>query len=48
VGSDGLDAFGRRLMNIEVEAAAHAGRTASPTDVERAAARLARRLDPSG
>jgi glycerate kinase len=47
VGADELDAFGRRLMNIEVEAAARGGRTASSADVERAATRLARRLDPA-
>jgi glycerate kinase len=44
VGSDTLDAFGRRLMGIEVETAARDGDTASATDVERAAARLAKRL----
>jgi glycerate kinase len=44
VGSDGLDAFGRRLISVEVEAAARDGRTASIADVERAAARVARRL----
>jgi glycerate kinase len=44
VGSDRLDAFEHRLMNIEVEAAARGGQTASAGDVERAAARLARRL----
>jgi glycerate kinase len=44
VGSDGLDAFGRRLMGIEVEAAARGRAIASPADVERAAARLAGRL----
>jgi glycerate kinase len=44
VGSDALDAFERRLMNLEVEAAARAGRLASVEDVERAAGRLARRL----
>lgn len=44
VGSDGLDAFGRRLLDVEVEAAARNGRVASAEDVERAAARLARRL----
>jgi glycerate 2-kinase len=44
VGSDALDAFGRRLMSVEVEAAARTGGTASTADVERAAARLAKRL----
>jgi glycerate kinase len=44
VGSDGLDAFEHRLMNIEVEAATRDGHTASVADVERAAARVARRL----
>lgn len=47
VGSDDLDAFGRRLMSVEVEAAARDGRTASVADIERAAARLARRLKGS-
>jgi glycerate kinase len=44
VGSDGLDAFGRRLMNLEVEAAARAGSTASAQQVEQAAHRLARHM----
>jgi glycerate 2-kinase len=44
VGSDRLDAFGRRLLSLEVEAAARYGATASPADVERAAARLAKRF----
>ena len=44
VGTDALDAFGRRLISVEVEAAARDGRTASAEAVERAAARLARRL----
>jgi glycerate kinase len=47
VGSDGLDAFGRRLISVEVEAAGRNGRTASAADVERAAARVARRLKGS-
>ena len=42
VGTDELDAFGRRLITLEVEAAARDGRIASPEDVERAATRLAR------
>jgi glycerate 2-kinase len=44
VGTDGLDAFAHRLMNIEVEAAARDGQTGSIADVERAAGRIARRL----
>lgn len=41
VGTDALDAFGRRLISLEVEAATRDGRTASAQDVERAATRLA-------
>ncbi len=44
VGTDGLDAFERRLMNLEVEAGARDGGTASAADLERAAARVVRRL----
>ena len=44
VGADALDAFERRLLNVEVEAAARDGRVASIEDVERTAARLAKRL----
>jgi glycerate kinase len=44
VGTDALDAFGRRLMNVEVEAAVPEGGTARASDVERAAARVAKRL----
>ena len=44
VGTDGLDAFERRLMNLEVEAGARDGGTASAADLERAAARVMRRL----
>ena len=44
VGKDDLDAFEHRLMNIEVEAAARNGGTASAADLERAAARVVRRL----
>jgi glycerate kinase len=44
VGSDALDAFERRLISVEVEAAARDGGTASAADVERAAGRVARRL----
>jgi glycerate kinase len=44
VGVDALDAFERRLMNVEVEAATRGGRIGSAEDVERAAARVARRL----
>ena len=43
-GVDGLDAFEHRLMNVEVEAAARDGGSASQTDLERAARRVARRL----
>ena len=43
-GNDLLDAFERRLLNVEVEAAARDGVTARPEQVERAARRLARRL----
>jgi glycerate 2-kinase len=46
VGSDQLDAFGKRLMNIEVEAGAAGAGVASASDVERAAARVAKRLAP--
>jgi glycerate kinase len=48
VGQDHLDAFERRLLNVEVEAAAKNDRVASTDDVEHAAARLARRLIPTG
>jgi glycerate kinase len=44
VGVDALDAFGKRLLNIEVEAAARDSRTADAADVERAARRVAKRL----
>ena len=44
VGADTIGAFGHRLMNVEVEAAARNGAIASASDVERAAARLGRRL----
>jgi glycerate 2-kinase len=44
VGADALDAFGRRLMNVEVEAAARGSAEASVAQVELAARRLARRL----
>ena len=47
VGSDGLDAFGKRLLNIEVEAGLRFGAAASTQDIERAAARIARRLWPT-
>jgi glycerate kinase len=45
VGADVLDAFGKRLMNIEVEAGVREG-IASSRDVERAAGRVAKRLAP--
>jgi glycerate kinase len=44
VGVDALDAFGRRVMNVEVEAATRGERLATAEEVERAAARLAQRL----
>jgi glycerate kinase len=44
VGVDALDAFGKRLLNIEVEAAASDSRPADAADVERAARRIAKRL----
>jgi glycerate 2-kinase len=44
VGTDALDAFAHRLMNVEVEAAAHDRREGSLDDLERAASRVARRL----
>jgi glycerate kinase len=44
VGLDELDAFGHRLLGLEVEAAARGRATASAADVERAAAHLALRL----
>jgi glycerate kinase len=47
VGSDALDAFGKRLLNVEVEAGARAGIASAP-EVERAAARVAKRLSPAG
>jgi glycerate kinase len=43
VAVDALDAFGKRLLNIEVVAAAAPERPASPQDIERAARVLARR-----
>jgi glycerate kinase len=47
VGEDALDAFGKRLLNIEVVAAGHEGRVAGPADLERAARLLARRVRPT-
>jgi glycerate 2-kinase len=44
VGVDALDAFGKRLLNVEVEAAASEARPAQTEDVERAARRIAKRL----
>jgi glycerate kinase len=44
VGADAVDAFEHRLMNLEVEAGARGGGLAGPGDLERAAARVARRL----
>jgi glycerate kinase len=43
VGRDDLDAFGKRLLNIEVAAASEFPSSAHPGDVERAARRLAHR-----
>jgi glycerate 2-kinase len=43
VGVDGLDAFGKRLLNIEVAAGARDGATAGTEEIERAARLLARR-----
>ena len=48
VGGDALDAFGKRLLNIEVEAAATESREASADDVQHAARRLAKLLRDSG
>jgi glycerate 2-kinase len=47
VGTDEVDAFERRLMNLEVEAGTRDGRIARPEDLERAAARIAARLLPA-
>jgi glycerate 2-kinase len=44
VGVDVLDRFGKRLMNVEVEAAARDLQPAGPEQLERAARRLAKRL----
>ena len=44
VGTDELDAFEHRLMNVEVEAASHNGGIASADEIERAARRVARHL----
>jgi glycerate kinase len=44
VGIDGLDRFGKRLMNVEVEAAARDSQPAGPNQIEQAARRLAKRL----
>jgi glycerate kinase len=46
VGSDALDAFGKRLMNIEVEAASRNGALAGTAELRQAARRLAKRLAP--
>jgi glycerate kinase len=48
VGADALDAFARRLMNVEVEAAARGSALATAIQVEQAARRLARRLAAPG
>jgi glycerate 2-kinase len=47
VGQDGLDDFGKRLLGIEVAAAAPARGRAASQDVERAARRLGRRIAES-
>jgi glycerate kinase len=44
VGVDALDRFGKRLINVEVEAAAHNSQPAGPNQIEQAARRLAKRL----
>ena len=44
VGQDALDAFGKRVLNVEVEAAARDSSQASPEQLEQAARRLGRRL----
>ena len=46
VGQDEFDAFERRLLNLEVEAAARQGNSASVDQIEQAARRLARRMVP--
>jgi hypothetical protein len=43
VGIDELDAFGKRVLNVEVAAASRSGAVGSAADVEQAARRLARR-----
>jgi len=45
-GTDALEAFEHRLMNIEVEPAARGGTVATERDLELAARRIARRLLP--
>jgi glycerate kinase len=47
VGQDALDDFGKRLLSLEIAAAAPPHGRASPQDVERAARRLARRIAES-
>jgi len=44
VGRDDLDAFGRRLLSLEVESASESGNQKPAQQVEEAARRLARRL----
>jgi glycerate kinase len=44
VGQDGLDAFGKRVLNIEVEAATRKSSIATAEQLEQAARRLGRRL----
>jgi glycerate kinase len=44
VGADSLDAFGKRLLNLEVVAATRGGELASAQTIERAARRLAQRM----
>ena len=46
VGADAMDAFEKRLLNIEVQAAAAGSRAASADDVQQAARRLAKLLRP--
>jgi glycerate 2-kinase len=46
VGADAMNAFEKRLLNIEVQAAAAGSRLASADDVQQAARRLAKLLRP--
>jgi len=44
VGEDALDAFGKRMMNVEVIASGRPGRPASAIDLERASRLVAKRI----